>query len=120
MKSKLVVLLSLFLLLAACGGSDPASTEPSAAGAALASLPATVEGTVIFDVIEGDDEFGDYANWNFGTLTLGEDEVLVEADGEVLRSLKIPDEGGRVRATVSSRRMEGDVPMYKITSIQAL
>lgn len=114
-------LLALFLcgLVSGCGQSDPEIASNSAAAASLANLPATVEGEVLFDVIEGDDEFGDYGNWNFGTLTIGTEEFLVEADGEVLRDLKIPEAGGRVVATISSMKVESGMPMYKITSIQA-
>lgn len=116
---RLLIAIVLCVLVAGCGRSASDTTSSPTAVAGLESLPATVEGEVLFDVIEGDDEFGDYGNWNFGTLKIGSEEVLVEADGEVLQDLKIPEEGGRVVATISSVKIESEVPMYKITSIQA-
>ena len=118
MNFKICLLLSIALLVSACGGSGPASQ--TSAGSVVATLPATVEGDVIFDVIEGDDEFGDYGNWNFGTLTVESEEILVEADGPVLKNLKLPEEGGRVRATISSVKQEAGDSLYKTTSIQSL
>ncbi len=116
-----------FALLAAfalstlgCGGSGSGATSARETPSVLATLPVTVEGTVSFDVIEGDEEFGDYGDWNFGSLMLDGKEVLVHADGPVLRNLKIPATGGKVRATLSSMKNESGVPMYTITSIEAL
>lgn len=120
MRSCMVVVLAA--LAAGCGGSvsPPQPGSTSASASVLASLPATVEGSVVFDVIEGDGEFGDYADWNFGTLTLDGEDIVVEADGAVLQSLQLPESGGRVRATISSVKTESGVPMYRITSIEAL
>ncbi len=119
MNFKNILLALSFLLLLACGKNEPGATS-AASDKLLNSLPATVEGVLVLDVSEGDGEFGDYTDFNFGTLTIGTEDVLVEASGEVVRNLKLPDDGGRVRVTISSKSGEGYMTMYKISSVQRL
>jgi len=108
------------LLLAACG-TDSSSPSGDAARLDLSTLPATVEGVLTIDVEEGDAEDDGLSSSNFGTLTVGDRELLVDVDGAVLRAAGVQrDRDERVRAVLGSKQEQYGQPMYKITSLSRL
>lgn len=120
------LVISLFLLPAAtgCGSRDPSSSASGASRIDLSNLPVTVEGTLVADVSEGDveDEDGDseYSEFNFGTLTVGGEEIDVLVGGSVLRSAGLPEAQGRVRATIGSKSEDMGFVHYRITALERL
>lgn len=122
MRGSILILLLVSALLAACG-SDTISgdrQEPSATRSPLAVLPATVEGFLTIDVEEGDEDFAGAAEFNFGTLVVGTEQIPVHIGGAVMSSLKLPPAGGKVRATIGSSSHEYGSTNYNVTALQRL
>ena len=114
-----IVLVVLTLALSACGSREQ-SVSASSPTPALASLPATVEGMLVVDVAEGDVDDEGTSEFNFGTLTVGDDEFLVEVGGSLLQSAGVPETGANVRATLGSKTEQYGATTYRITSLSRL
>jgi hypothetical protein len=114
----------LMCLTAGCGTREEAGTTAGDAGVDLSNLPLTVEGMLVADVGEGDvDEDGDggeYSEVNFGTLTVGGEEILVQVSGSVLKAANLPEAEGKVRATIGSKSSESGATYYEITDLERL
>jgi hypothetical protein len=105
------------LLVAACGSKDSDSAAGSTA--ALASLPATLEGELIAGSSEGDyDETP--SEYVFGALTVGDETLSVLVPPSILKAAALPDDVGMVRATLSSKNAEFGVDAYVITELRKL
>jgi hypothetical protein len=111
------------LVLAGCGsggadGADPASSSHLAGS--LASLPATVEGTLNMSAGEGDeDEHGQEVL--FGMLTVAGKEYYVEVAPALVDAASIAEEIVKVRATLGSKQdLGGGVVQYSITALEKL
>jgi hypothetical protein len=118
---RLSLLAALVCFSAGCGSSDPADSKQADTTVDLSSLPVTVEGRLVADVSEGDvDDEGEseYSEINFGTLTVGSNEIMVQVSGSVLRSANLPEAGGDVRATLGSKSDEHGPTYYEITSLE--
>ena len=94
------MLRSLFALvlvcsIAGCGARNQSVSDQAPASVDLSSLPVTLEGRLIADVGEGDvdseGEESEYSEFNFGTLTVGADEIPVQVSGSVLKSANCPE-----------------------------
>lgn len=114
-------------LLVACGSSEPGghAAAPSAASSpasspVLSSLPATVEGDLEINVAEGDVEEGGASEFNFGTLTVNGNEISVQVSGSLLQSANLPNDSGRVRATLGSKDAQFGGDFYTITALKKL
>jgi hypothetical protein len=116
--SRFAFIMLVSLSLAACGSGG--SSDSGLSGVLTESLPATVEGTLMVDISEGDDEFGAYANFNFGNLVTGDKDLLVEVEGSLLGPIDLPEDGARVRATLGSQSGDAEFPTYKITALERL
>jgi hypothetical protein len=82
------------------------------------ALPATVEGRLVIEVPAADVENND-TDSNYGMLTVGEHEYMVDVPTPVLDAAALPDEGADVRATLVAAD-DGfglPVPVYRIGSI---
>ena len=114
-------LLSLAVIvgIAACGSHEQSVSSSSPPGT-LSSLPATVDGLLVADVAEGDIDDEGTSEFNFGTLTVGDEELLVEVSGSLLRSAGVPDTGANVRATLGSKSEQFGATTYKITALSRL
>lgn len=116
------LLVVLACLAAGCSSGDPSGQQPDSTTVDLSSLPVTLEGMLVADIGEGDvdeDEGGGgYSEVNFGTLTVGSEEILVQVSGDVLRSANLPEAQGKVRATIGSKSDEYGPTYYQITSIE--
>lgn len=114
----------LMCLTSGCGTREESGTAAHSRDVDLSTLPLTVEGTLVADVGEGDvDEDGDggeYSEVNFGTLTVGGEEILVQVSGSVLRSANLPEAEGEVRATIGSKSSEYGATYYEITELERL
>ncbi|HEX5160622.1 MAG TPA: hypothetical protein VFV88_02810 [Steroidobacteraceae bacterium] len=129
MRSNVLIGLLAATLLAACGAREaaaPSKDAPShdaAAIPALASLPATVEGFLEWDDSVGEDEEDNQSRGlgetSMGTLKVGETELFVEAETQVLQAAGIPVKGAQVRATLGSKEGD-DNPIYLITAVTRL
>jgi len=86
----------------------------------MITLPATVEGTFSISVEKGDVDDQGVSEVNFGTLAVNGVEHLVQVSGKVLSAARIPRDGGRVRATLSSRTDQYGAPTYIITEMEKL
>ena len=107
------------LLLVACG-SEGLGPNPGTSSV-VASLPTTVEGDLVIDVGEGDVDEGENAEFNFGTLTVGGEEIDVQVSGSTLQAGGFSGEtSGKVRATISSKTDEYGPTTYTVTSLQRL
>jgi hypothetical protein len=118
---RLSLLAALVCLSAGCGSGKPADSKQAETTVDLSSLPVTVEGKLVADVAEGDvdDEGGsEYSEINFGTLTVGSEEILLQVSGSVLRSASLPETGGNVRATLGRKSDEHGATYYEITSLE--
>lgn len=111
----------LALLLAGCGdgGPDVADDGPNL-DATIDAFPVTLEGQLTLDVSEGDADFGDYSDWNFGELIVGDDSYLVSADGAIAQAGGLPPEGGRARVTISGATEEYGARTYVVSRIERL
>ncbi len=122
--NRALVIAALACFFAACSSGDQPASRNTASTVDLSSLPVTVEGLLVADVGEGDvDEEGDgdeYSEFNFGTLTVGSEEIPVHVSGSVLRSANLPEAEGRVRATIGSKSEEYGHTYYQIISLQRL
>ena len=113
------------LLLVACGARDAGDqgSKHAAALPSLASLPATVEGFLEWDASVGEDaennEGRGLGETSLGTLTVGDQEIWIEAETRLLEAARVPYEGAKVRATLGSREGDDD-PTYLITSVTLL
>jgi hypothetical protein len=107
------------LTLTACSSKEPEAGSETP-GINLSSLPVTVEGVLVADVAEGDVDEEGTSEFNFGTLTAGENELLIEVSGALLQSAGIPEEGARVRATLGSKSERFGANTYTITSLSRL
>jgi hypothetical protein len=108
------------LFLAACGNRTPESPADSISTASLATLPATVEGMLVVDVAEGEVDEEGTSEFNFGTLTLGNEDISIQVSGSILQSADLSEEGGKVRATLGSKTEQFGETFYTITSLQRL
>jgi hypothetical protein len=115
---RLALLATLVCLCAGCGSSDPADSKQAGNTVDLSNLPVTVKGNLVADVSEGevDDEGG--SEFNFGTLTVGSQEIMVQVSGSVLQSANLPEDGGNVRATLGSKSDDYGATYYEITSLE--
>ena len=106
--------LLLCSLLASCSAApsddaaDDAADDALPEVATIATFPATLEGQVVFDVIEGDSEFGEYGDANFGDLQVDGKIYLLYAPGPVAQAGGLPLEGGRARVTLAGASPEFD------------
>ena len=112
---------SLLFVLAACSASQaPAQAGPAPTGPVVTtidSLPATVEGTLVFDLDGGAE--GDGVE-TYGSFQLGEDHLSVKMPTTLARSLEIPEDGARVRMTIGSEQVEDGDSTLVITAAQRL
>jgi hypothetical protein len=118
---RFLVIAALVGISAGCSSSDEPAKKQTASSVDLSSLPVTVEGMLVADVGEGDvDEDGgdEYSEINFGTLTVGSEEIMVQVSGSVLRSASLPEGGGKVRATLGSKSDEYGATYYEITRLE--
>jgi hypothetical protein len=113
---RFVAAASLSLLLAACG-SDSGSPAAAGGSAAFADLPATVEGWLEISVEEGDVGEDGVSDFNFGSLTVGGEELMVEVSGSLLSKARIPPEGAEVRAVLGSKSEQYGATSHKITEL---
>jgi hypothetical protein len=116
-----LLIAALACIATGCGSGEQTGSGPPAGSVDLSSLPVTLEGMFVVDVAEGDvDDEGDdeYSEFNFGTLTVGSEEIPVQVSGSVLRAAGLPAEGGNVSATLGSKSDEYGHPIYEITSIR--
>jgi hypothetical protein len=128
-RSNLVIGILAAIFLAACGPgeadapSTDASPEDAAAIPALATLPANVEGFLVWDASVGEDEEANQGrglgDTSMGTLKVGDHELFIEAETRVLEAAGVPVEGARVRATLGSRDGDDD-PVYLVTAVTRL
>ena len=110
----------LVLLLAACGPSAPGAPAPAPTGPVVASLdtlPATVEGTLVFDLEGG--AAGD-GTQTYATLQFGEDALSVKMPTALALLLDVPEDGARVRVTVGSEEVDDGDSTLVITAAQRL
>lgn len=114
----IAVLIASFVLVACGSGKQETATVVSSS--AIASLPTTVDGDLAIDVAEGDVEEGGASEFNFGTLTLGSDEIPIQVSGTVLQSAGLSESGGKVRATLSAKTEQFGQTVYTISSLQRL
>jgi len=120
------LLIALVLAFAAtgCGPQGASSPQTGSASVDLSNLPVTLEGTLVADVSEGevDDEDGvsEYSEFNFGTLTVGGEEIDVLVSGSVLRAARLPEAQGRVRATIGAKIEDHGFVHYRITALERL
>jgi hypothetical protein len=108
------------LLLGACSESAPAGASASPTGPVVTSLdtlPATVEGTLYFD-LEGGAE-GDGTDV-YATLLFKGDHLSVKLPVPLARLLDLPDEGARVRVTIGSEEIDDGDSTLVITAAQRL
>lgn len=121
---RLLCISILMCLMAACGSRESGPSGESAGGVDLTSLPVTLEGMLAADVGEGDvdedSEGGEYSEINFGTLTVGSEEILVQVSGDVLRAANLPQAQGQVRATIGSKSDDYGATYYEITTLERL
>ena len=123
MRLRLFLLALATLLLAACGSGDAgSSTQPTAA--ALASLPATLEGK--FDTVAGSAE-SDGSPFYLGNLEAGGEDVGIKVSEAVLAAAGIthgddmPTSGdGKVRVTLSSKVDIMGGTYYMVSEMQRL
>jgi hypothetical protein len=104
MRSILAALLLTFLL-AGCGAAPDTGDDDSGelTFATVDSYPVTIEGQAVFDVSEGDNEFGEYADANFGDVKVDGKTYMLYATGPVAQAGGLPLEGGRARITLSGK-----------------
>jgi hypothetical protein len=115
--------LLLVLLLSGCARESDDSGEtprPMAATSAVATLPTTVEGFLTADVEEGDEDVDGAAEHTFGTLKVGDEEIDVYVPGSVMSTVRLPADGGRVRATIGWSSNEFGSTNYHVTALQRL
>ena len=83
------------------------------------ALPATLEGRLVIEVPAADVENND-TDSNYGTLTVGDQEYMVDVPTRVLDAAKLPAAGADVRATL----VEADdsfglpFPVYRIGKLE--
>ena len=119
MRNLLFVVVFAAGLLGATGpmASPGGTTQAPATGIAV---PSTVEGFLIIEASDGEvDAAGIYQN-NFGTLTVGKQEIAIEVSGNVLGPVALPPEGGRVRAKLGSMSSEFGFELYLVSELQRL
>lgn len=120
----LLLVIAVGVFSVGCGSGGDGASPSSASVVDLSTLPVTLEGMLMADIAEGDvdedDEGGEYSEFNFGTLTVGSQEILVQVSGELLRSAGLPEAEGRVRATLGSKTDEYGVTTYTITALEKL
>jgi hypothetical protein len=114
-----IVVIVLALALAACGSAEQ-SVSATSPTPSVASLPATVEGMLVVDVAEGDVDDEGTSEFNFGTLTVGDDDLMVEVGGSLLQSAGVPEAGAKVRATLGSKTEQYGATTYRITALSRL
>lgn len=108
------------LLLTACGSEAP-SPASGTSKSAVASLPVTLEGDLVADVGEGDEDVGGNAEFNFGDLTVDGEQIPIQVSGSVLMSAGFSGQlKGNVRATISGKTDEFGPTVYTITKLQRL
>lgn len=108
----------LLLFLGACGASEPSAPAPTGpVVASLDTLPATVEGILVFD-LEGGAE-GD-GNETYASLQFGEDALSVKMPTALARSLDLPEDGALVRVTIGSEEVDDGDSTLVITAAQRL
>jgi hypothetical protein len=108
------------LLLGACTEPAPAGATAGPTGPVVTSLdtlPATVEGTLHFD-LEGGAE-GDGTDV-YATLLFKGDHLSVKLPVPLARLLDVPDEGARVRVTIGSEEIDDGDSTLVITAAQRL
>jgi hypothetical protein len=112
------------LVVIGCGQEETpeqkASETQTPRSSTMITLPATVEGTFSISVEKGDVDDQGVSEVNFGTLAVNGVEHLVQVSGKVLSAARIPRDGGRVRATLSSRTDQYGAPTYIITEMEKL
>ncbi len=114
------VLLASVMLVACSTGESDSSASSASLQTTLATLPATIEGELIAGDDEGDDE-GGIPEFTFGSITVGEENVDVIIPPEMLASAALPDNIGKVRATLGSVTKEyGGFSYYKVTKLERL
>jgi hypothetical protein len=112
------------IALIACGSKETAEPEREYGAAstnpALASLPATVEGALDMTLGEGTEE-EDGSDVAFGSLVVGKEELYIQVASKLLDATGLPPDGGKVRATISSKEDLGDdMTQYRITALEKL
>jgi hypothetical protein len=115
----LALFASTCLALAGCSPSTPAGAAPPAypVSATLETLPATVEGRLVFD-LEGGAE-GDGSEVHASFEFKGE-SLSVKLPVSLAKSLDLPEDGGLVRVTISSDEIEDGDSTLVITAAQKL
>lgn len=120
MRAKIFAILLTSSILIGCGSAETEPSDPGPTAISLASLPATLEGDLVIDVAEGDVEEDGTSEFNAATLTVNGEEILVEVGGSILQSAGLPESGGKVRATLSSKTEEYGVTVYVVSSLERL
>ena len=122
--SRSLFALVLVCFIAGCGARNQSVSDQAPASVDLSSLPVTLEGRLIADVGEGDvdseGEESEYSEFNFGTLTVGADEIPVQVSGSVLKSANLSGADEKVRATIGRKSDEAGATYYHITKIERL
>lgn len=81
----------------------------------------TLEGDLIADVGEGDEDVGGNSEFNFGDLTVDGEQIPIQVSGSVLMSAGFSGQPeGKVRATISGKTDEFGPTVYTITELQRL
>lgn len=121
-RAKIFTTVFASLLLVACSNDESGTATTSAnLATTLASLPATIEGELSADVEEGDVGEDGISEITFGTIAVGEENVDVVIAADVLKSVALPDNVGKVRATLGSVTNEyGGFPYYRVTRLERL
>lgn len=119
MRATFLIALIASLLVAACGSTVSNPTATSSA-ASLATLPATVEGDLIAGADEADVDQGSSFEYVFGTLTVGDENIDVLIKPSVLQAAALPDDMGKVRATLGSKTEQFGGPAYVVTALERL
>jgi hypothetical protein len=122
MRAKIVIsiLISAFVFLVACSNQTSELHTNHTSTVSLATLPVNVEGMLTVDVAEGDVNEEGSSEFNFGTLTVENEDISIQVSGSILQSANLPDEGGKVRATLGSKTEQFGETFYTITSLQRL
>jgi hypothetical protein len=123
MSREFVLAMFAAVMLSACGAGSPKGAAAEAGGqsaASLASLPATVEGTLDMSAGEGDEDEGGQEVL-FGVLNVSGQDHYVEIAPALVGAAAITEDIAKVRATVASKQDLGNgVISYTVTALEKL